>query len=128
MLNLALNRPALLRWLETATGCGPLTDIAGGVAQTLARPGDELVWHDDFSAGEGRRLAIVIDLSTEAYAGGAFQLRYRDGAAIFEHRYQRPGSALIFGVGPALEHRVLPLRSGGPRRVFAGWARAGGVA
>ena len=29
---------------------------------------------------------------------------------------------LIFRVSSKLEHRVLPLTAGGPRRVFTGWA------
>jgi hypothetical protein len=126
IINLTLNRPEVLRWLEAVTDCGPLDHFEGRVAQTLCRPGDELVWHDDLPNGEKRRLALVVNLSTEAYTGGEFQLRRTEmgtsGGRLFEHRYTEPNSAILFRVGHDLEHRVLPLSTGGPRRVFAGWA------
>ncbi len=127
VLNLALNRPAFLRWLEAVTECGPLSRIEGGVAQTLHRPGDELMWHDDYP-DLGRRLAIVLNLSTQPYGGGEFEMRRKHGETLLSHRYTDLNSALIFSVDHALEHRVRPLSSGGPRRVFAGWAFALGAA
>jgi hypothetical protein len=36
-------------------------------------------------------------------------------------KHDQPGTALVFEVRPQLEHRVLPLTAGGPRRVFTGW-------
>ena len=125
LLNLTLNRPELLRWLEDVTGCGPLKTIEGRVVQTLLRPGDELLWHDDLLATAGRRVAIVINLSTRKYGGGDFQLRWKGGEIVVEHHHSRLGSALLFRVESRLEHRVLPLTFGGPRRVFAGWAFRG---
>jgi hypothetical protein len=126
MLNLVLSRPELLRWLEDVSGAGPLKRIEGRITQTLNRPGDELRWHDDSTTEEeGRRLAIVINFSTEAYEGGEFALRYKTGRMLFEHHYTKLGSGLIFEVDRELEHRVLPLTVGGPRRVFAGWAFSG---
>ena len=45
-------------------------------------------------------------------------------------RPQRPGAlhggdALLFELGEHLEHRVLPVRGGTARTVFAGWFKAG---
>jgi hypothetical protein len=127
LLNLAVNRPAFLRWLEEITGCEPLREFGGRLTQTLNRPGDELLWHDDFLEREGRRLALVLNLSTQPFDGGEFALRRKGQATIFEHKYTTLGSALIFEVNQSLEHRVQPLTSGGPRRVFAGWAFRAGV-
>ena len=122
VMNLALARPVLLRWLEQATGCAQLDSIAGRLTQTLNRPGDQLIWHDDADGrSTGRRLAIVINFSTEPYTGGEFQLRHKTGERLFQHHYTELSSAIIFRVDPAFEHRVLPLTAGGPRRVFAGW-------
>ena len=121
MLNLLLSRPSFLRWLEQATAHEPLERIEGRLAQTVARPGDRLIWHDD-DPGSARRLAIVINLSTKPFEGGDFEIRHKNGETLFAHRYTELNSALIFAVNHALEHRVLPLSSGGPRRVFAGWA------
>jgi hypothetical protein len=36
-------------------------------------------------------------------------------------RHDTPGTALIFEVSKRCEHRLHPLTSGGPRRVFTGW-------
>ena len=123
ILNLALQRPNCLRWLEDATGCVPLGHIEGRLTQTLVRPGDELLWHDDLCE-EDRRLAFVLNLGTAPYTGGDFELRAKGGPTLLRVHHAEPGSALIFKVHPRIEHRVLPLTAGGPRRVFAGWAIA----
>ena len=119
-LNLALNRPVLLRLLEEIAACGPLSSIEGCIVQTFPRSGDELIWHDDLHERD-RRLAITINLGN-AFEGGVFELRRKKGEMLMQHRYTTAGSALIFDVNPRLEHRVLPLLSGGPRRVYTGWA------
>lgn len=121
-LNLVLSRPETLRWMEETTGCGTLSAVHGRVAQIFPQPGDELIWHDDIAPGEDRRLAIVILLGTAEYEGGEFEMRPKRGELLLRHKHTDPGSALIFSVDPLLQHRVLPLTRGGPRRVFAGWA------
>jgi hypothetical protein len=120
VLNLALSRAPFLGWLQEATGCGPLREIAGRVVQTLPRPGDELRWHDDVD--HERRLAVVINLGEQVFAGGEFELRRKGGERVLQYEHTRPGSALIFRVHSKFEHRVLPLTAGGPRRVYTGWA------
>lgn len=119
-LNLALNRPVLLRLLEDITTCGPLSSIKGCVVQTFPRPGDELTWHDDLNQRD-RRLALSINLGN-SFEGGVFELRKKKGDMLMRHRHTTTGSALIFEVNRRVEHRVLPLLSGGPRRVYTGWA------
>lgn len=128
---LLLNRAPLFRWLEAVTGCGPIATVAGRVVQTLPRAGDELVWHDDTGA-DRRWLGVTVALDSPPYDGGAFEMRMADPgldpgpdpddrALLRRHTHDRPGSALIFEVSTRLEHRVLPLTAGGPRRVFTGW-------
>ena len=124
LLNLALSRPAMLRRLEEIAGCGPLRAVEGLVTQALPRPEDRLDWHDDL-LDPARRLAIVMQLGDLPYEGGAFELRYKKGPSLLTYQHAEPGSALIFQVAHDLEHRVLPVVAGGPRRVFAGWAMAG---
>lgn len=121
-VSLALRRPALLEWLEAVTGRGTLTRVEGRVVQTRARAGDELAWHDDLNGGGDRRLGVTLCLGNAPYEGGAFEMRGRPGSeplVLFKH--DTPGTALIFEVSSRCEHRVHPLVSGGPRRVFAGW-------
>jgi hypothetical protein len=120
-LGLMLGRHALFEWLEAVTGTAPLRAISGRLVQTRTRPEDELTWHDDLN-DKRRQLAVVLNLSTAAFAGGAFDLRRKgEIEPLFSYHHQRPGTLMVFGIGPELEHRVTPLRSGGPRRVYAGW-------
>lgn len=122
-LNLAAQRPEFLRWLEQVTECGPLRSVEGRVAQTRVEGGGHLVWHDDL-VDPDRRLAIVIRLGAAEYEGGEFELRRKGQPTHLRFVHPAAGSALIFPVSRQFEHRVLPLRSGGPRMVFAGWAFA----
>lgn len=118
-LELAVRRAPLLRWLERVAGCGPLERVEGEVA--AHRPGGEdyLSWHQD-THKPGRRLALVIDLSDAAYEGGMFELRDKaTGQMLVRHHHREAGSALLFRIADTLEHRVLPVTAGGPRRVFA---------
>jgi hypothetical protein len=121
VLNLALSRPNFLSWVEQATGMRPLAKVEGRVVQLRANGADQLAWHNDMD-GHHRMLGVTIDLSDAPFAGGAFELREtRTGKPLLRFDHDNPGTALIFTVSPALEHRVLPLTSGGPRRVFSGW-------
>lgn len=122
-LNMLMTRAPFLRWVEAATGAPPLVRCEGRLARMHAGGGDVIDWHDDRLPA--RRLAVVLNLSNVPYAGGAFQLRRKgETDLIADYRHEHAGTALIFSVDPALEHRVLPLASGGPRRVFSGWFMA----
>lgn len=121
LLCFALQRGPFLRWMEQATGCETLVEVRGHVAQLRVDEDHRLDWHDDLGEAQ-RRLAVTINLGTEPYEGGQFELREKaTRAPVMAHRHVQPGTVLIFDVAPDLEHRLLPVRSGGPRRVFAGW-------
>ena len=120
MLTLLLRRANLMAWLEQVTGTAGLAGVEGHVVQTRAG-GDALDWHDDRNK-PGRALGVTISLIDSEFSGGAFEMR-RVGApeSVRTFQHARPGTALIFAIGRDVEHRLLPLASGGPRRVFAGW-------
>jgi len=120
VISLLLRRAPLFRWLERVTGCATIVDVEGRVVETWPYPGDELAWHDDIEPP--RLLAVTIALTCSPYEGGAFQLR-RVGThdALVDFQHDTPGTALIFTVSRRYEHRLCPLVSGGPRRVFTGW-------
>ncbi len=119
-LSLALSRTVLLDWLSTVTGCGPLTRAEGRVVQTEMQYGDKLDWHRD--TDDNRRLGITIHLDARNYVGGAFELRSVGTTdSLLRHEQAARGDVIIFGISNTLEHRVLPLTSGGPRRVYTGW-------
>jgi hypothetical protein len=123
-LNIMLSRPAFLRWIEAVTGRHDLRRVEGRVVQTRANGRDALDWHNDThdDAAGARRLGITVNLSATAYEGGDFELRLAGThAMVTRYRHDRAGTALIFDIAGDLEHRVLPVSSGGPRRVFTGW-------
>lgn len=123
-LSIALGRPSFLRWIEAVTGHRGLERVSGRVVQARANAIDALDWHDD-RYDKARRLAIVVNLSDAGFDGGGFELReVATGRMLTTYRHQRAGTALIFDVADDIEHRVLPVTGGGPRRVFTGWFMA----
>lgn len=120
-LNVLMQRPALFRWLEAVTGQTGLVGAEGRLVQARAGAGDALDWHDDL--GQPRRaLGVTISLTDADYTGGLFEMRRVNDPATtrcFDHA--SAGTALIFDLGTEIEHRVHPVSSGGPRRIFTGW-------
>ena len=120
-LTLALSSASLLAWLEQATGRGPLRRASGSVLQMEQRT-DNLYWHDDLQTDPDRVLGVTINLSPQPYTGGDLSLRRKSTTdPLIRHRHETIGSTLIFDVDTTLEHRVLPVTTGGPRRIFTGW-------
>ena len=126
-MNLMLSRAPFLRWVEAATDCGSVGHVEGRLVQTRANGRDRLDWHDDLDNGD-RRLGITICLSDAPVEGGCFELRDKKTKELLNsHVHQQCGTALIFGIGPDVEHRLTPITAGGPRRVFSGWFFRGPV-
>ncbi len=118
---LSLSRPSLLAWLSKVAGCGELRSATGALTRMSAGAGHALGWHDDLTKDD-RRLAIVVNLSTQRYQGGVFELREKASETVlYRHVHAEFGSALIFHVARNLEHCVSPVTGGGPRVVFSGW-------
>ncbi|MDB5678820.1 2OG-Fe(II) oxygenase [Sphingomonas bacterium] len=120
-INVLLQRPNLFRWLEAVTGRTGLAGAEGRLVQTRSGGGDALEWHNDLQQVR-RALGVTISFTDTIYTGGLFEMRRVDdpaSARCFDHA--RAGTALIFDLGNDIEHRVHPVASGGPRRVFTGW-------
>lgn len=118
---MALARPAFMTWLERIGGCAAITNVEGHLAQM--QPGHAIHWHRDAGLGI-RRLAMVLNLSTDRYEGARFELRRKSTQQPLLSYYANTiGSLAIFRLGDDLQHRVSRLVSGGPRNSFAGWAR-----
>ena len=121
-IQLVLNRPAMLDWLKTLTGCTAAGAIEGRLVET--RPGgeDHLSWHRDTVPNARYEFGITLHLRPCQYEGGAFEMRdSKSKQALFRHYPADPGDMLIFEVDHRSEHRVMPVESGEPRLVFTGW-------
>jgi 2OG-Fe(II) oxygenase superfamily len=121
-LSFSLGHRALIGWINQITGSTVSRHLTGGLARHRADPLHQLAWHDDHLDAPVRQLAITMNLSSTAYEGGDFEMRYKGHEDIlFSHHHGEPGSLLLFRVDRRLEHRVTAVASGGPRLVYAGW-------
>jgi hypothetical protein len=122
-LLLLVNDRRVVDFVRSITGCGPIGHFMGRVYRL--EPGGEHhdSWHTDL--GEGRMLAMSINLSTQPYEGGALELRDRQNGSSSTAKTTGIGDGLLFELGTQLEHRVLPVTGTAPRTVFAGWFKSG---
>lgn len=121
-IQLVLNRPELIDWLKSVTGCTAKGAIEGRLVET--RPGgeDHLSWHRDTVRGARYEFGITLHLRPCLYEGGAFEMRdSKSKQSLCRHYPADPGDLLIFEVDHRSEHRVMPVESGEPRLVFTGW-------
>ena len=121
-IQLVLNRPEMLEWFKTVTGCTASGGIEGRLVET--RPGgvDHLSWHRDTAPNTRYEFGITLHLRPCQYDGGAFEMRDSTSKhPLFRHYPADPGDLLIFEVDHRSEHRVMPVVSGEPRLVFTGW-------
>jgi Coenzyme PQQ synthesis protein D (PqqD)/2OG-Fe(II) oxygenase superfamily len=132
----SMNANATLAWLllmvndnrmraavETISGSGPLGHFDGRVYRLEPSSEHFDSWHSDLV--DDRRVAMSINLGTEAYEGGSLEIRDRRTGTTTEARNAEVGDALLFELGEHLEHRVLPVTGDTPRTVFAGWFKGG---
>jgi hypothetical protein len=121
-IQLVLNRPVMLDWLTTVTGCTATGAIEGRLVET--RPGgeDHLSWHRDTAPNTRYEFGITLHLRPCQYEGGAFEMRdSKSKKPLFRHYPADRADLLIFEVDHRSEHRVMPVESGEPRLVFTGW-------
>jgi hypothetical protein len=121
ILLLALRRREILEWVRAVAGAGRVGDVGGNVVRSWPGSNDHLDRHDDILPPR-RVAALTIRLGEEDYEGDEFQMRLKESPHLtMTHHHLEPGDALLFAIAPRIEHRVLPLKSGGPRRIFTGW-------
>ncbi len=106
-LLLLVNDRRMLEVVESITNCGPIGHFDGRVYRLEPSSDHYDSWHDDL--GEGRLVAMSINLGTQPYEGGALEVRDRRTGVIAEAKSAEIGDALLFALGEGLEHRVLPV-------------------
>jgi hypothetical protein len=122
-LLLLVNDVRMFAAVRSITGCPPIGHFEGRVYRFQPGGDHHDSWHDD--VGEGRLLAMSINVGAQPFTGGAVEIRERRTSAIAAGTAAGIGDALLFELGEDLEHRVLPVYGGNPRTVFAGWFKSG---
>lgn len=127
---LLLNNEQLFRIIGQITGCGHIGCFRGRTYRIVpgANHHDELNhyhetltgWHNDLNGT--RRLALSINLNTEAYQGGVFRMREaKTGRMLCDLTNSGFGDAILFRIDERLEHRVSDVEGTVTKTAFSGW-------
>ncbi|HYM11968.1 MAG TPA: hypothetical protein VEU62_14620 [Bryobacterales bacterium] len=120
LLHFLTNNADLFRIIRQITGCRRIGCFGGRVYRMLPGNDHHSLWHSD--ALEHILIGLSINLSQEAYSGGAFQLRdRRTGRMVCELPNTGFGDGILFRIAPDLEHRNTPLAGAVAKTAFAGW-------
>jgi hypothetical protein len=91
--------------IRIITSCAHISDFAGRVYRRTAGPQHHLSWHCD--TAEQRQVGFRMNLSTDIFHGGTFELRLRRTPALLARVNNTGfGDALLFRISNDLEHRV----------------------
>jgi hypothetical protein len=124
LLLFLLNSPGFLSAIRTVTGCAQISDSDGRVYRLAARPQHHLSWHTDTN-DPTRRVGFSINLSTDAFHGGTFELRDRwTLAPLARVNNTGFGDALLFRISKDLQHRVTKVVDTVAKTACAGWFHA----
>jgi hypothetical protein len=114
------NNPTFLRLVEQITGQPQLGEFVGRVYRMTSSGGHYDDWHDDCC--NQRVVTMSLNLSRQAYAGGALQIKRRDSDEIIQEIHNTGfGDALLFRISKQLIHRVQDVKGDIPKTAFAGW-------
>jgi hypothetical protein len=124
LLHFVANSPTFLKIVQEITGCVPLTRFDGRVYRFIPNSGHHDSWHND--NGEGRLIAMSLNLSPQGYQGGVFQLReWSSKRIVTEIANTGWGDATLFRISDQLDHRVTDVIGENSKTAFAGWFKAG---
>lgn len=102
------------------TGCGPFNWFDGRVYRMAPGDGHYDDWHDDW--GDGRRVALSLNLNRRPYEGGHLHIRRADGQGpTIQVPNTNPGDAVLFRLSTEFVHRVDAVQGREPKTAFAGW-------
>lgn len=123
VFNLLLNNQKLFNVIEQITKCEKIGNFFGRIHCSEANSNQQISWHGDNA--DNRLLGITVNLSTEKYKGGFFQLREKVSEKhLCEIGQTQAGDAFIFRIAPNLQHCLTVVESGGRRTVGVGWFRS----
>ncbi len=123
-LELLMNSPKLLSIFQQITARDTIACFNGRIYRRLPSPEYDQHWHTDLG-GDGRLVAVSINLSSDVYSGGVLQIRNsRSQEILCETPNTGFGDALIFKLDPNLEHRITPVQGNVPKTAMAGWFKS----
>jgi len=117
---LMTNTPEVFETVRAITGCDDIGSYAFRVYRMDPGAGHVDTWHGD---DDGNRLVTIsINLGSQAFEGGALEMRDRPGGRLL-HRVRNTGEgdAILFRIGPDLEHRVEEVGGTVSKYAIAGW-------
>jgi hypothetical protein len=121
VIHFLLNNQEVFSSIQKITTDQEIGSYAGRIYRTLPHQGHRLDWHDDAEHSE-RMLGISVNLSSEHYAGGLFQLREKQSERVLcEVGSGNLGDAHVFRISPQLQHRVTQVEGEQARTSAAGW-------
>jgi hypothetical protein len=124
LLHFLVNDPAVFQFVQGASGRAALAAFVGRVYRVTASAGHYDSWHSD--VGQGRQVGLSVNLGTEPFRGGVFELRRCEmAAAQVSIANTVPGDAILFAIDDDLEHRITPVEGTIAKTAFAGWFTTG---
>jgi hypothetical protein len=127
LLDFLLNNPEFLNIIRIVTGDPEISEFSGRVYRMDPSPQHHLSWHTDIVGNEKRKVGLSMNLSTDVFRGGTFELR--DGRTLVSLAQVNNtgfGDALLFRISADLHHRVTEVLDRVPKTACAGWFRATG--
>src|SRR5262249_5403794 len=126
LLFFLLNSPKFLNVIRTITGCPQISEFIGRVYRLAASPQHQFSWPSD-TKDRRRQVGFSLNLSTDVFSGGTFELRDRVTLAPLAHVNNTGfGDALLFRISDDLQHRVTEVVGTVAKTACAGWFRVGG--
>jgi hypothetical protein len=113
------NTPEVFETVQAITGCDPIGCFKFRMYQISAGYGHD-TWHGD---DDGNRLVTLsINVGAEPFEGGGLRLRERASGRLVHRAHNTvPGDAILFRIGPDLEHFVEEVTGPSPKIALAGW-------
>jgi hypothetical protein len=122
MFHLLMNNLNLFELIRRITKCSQIGNFSGRIHRSQSGGKHEIDWHGDNA--DFRLVGLTLNLGTERFTGGEFQLREKNSEKILRKIGQtEAGDAFIFRISPDLQHCLTALNAG-TRTVGVGWFRA----
>jgi hypothetical protein len=126
-LSFVVNTPEFLNVIRIITGREHISEFMGRVYRLSGGPQHHLSWHNDTQVPM-RYVGFSINLSTDVFRGGTFELRdARTLARLAQVNNTGFGDAILFRISKDLEHRVTEVVGEVAKTAYAGWFYETGV-